>query len=247
MTYHNEYRQLWVDAGYRPDMGSACAVKPPPEGYLAAYHFTSAQHAIDDITNLRIKVTRIDDANDPFEFAGLSTMDDAVRDEITSWKEQASKEIGLLCFSKDWRSPALWAHYSARHCGICLGFWAKKATLQEVVYNNQRTDIAYKDRPRGLSTGIKKFLLTVKAQDWSYEEEVRRCVKLTETIEVDGKQYFQFDDTLKLSEIILGARYRETPDYVRSLLPETCRGVAVFQARPAHGFFKMVPDEPTIP
>ena len=36
MHYHAEYRTLWIDAGYKPDMGSACAVKPPP--LLAAQH-----------------------------------------------------------------------------------------------------------------------------------------------------------------------------------------------------------------
>jgi hypothetical protein len=244
MTYHDEYRKLWIDAGYRPDMGSACAVKPPPKEYLAAYHFTNAEHAIDDINNLRIKLTRISEANDPFEFEGLSMKDDAVRCEIDAWKNEANKNIGLLCFSKDWRSPALWAHYSSRHTGICLGFWAKKETLRKVIYNTERTDVGYPNRPSGLSPGMEELLYTVKAQDWSYEEELRRRVELSETIESGDKQYFQFDDTLKLSEVILGARCPETVDYVRSLVR---KHVAVFKARPAHGFFKMVPDEDYIP
>jgi hypothetical protein len=55
--YHAKYRTLWIDAGYKPDMGSACAVKPPPEGWLAAYNFVSLENALDDIKNGHIKVT----------------------------------------------------------------------------------------------------------------------------------------------------------------------------------------------
>ena len=46
-------------------MASACAVKPLPNGYMAAYHFASALYTIENITFRRMKVTRISDANDP--------------------------------------------------------------------------------------------------------------------------------------------------------------------------------------
>jgi hypothetical protein len=53
---------------------------------------------------------------------------------------------------------------------------------------------------------------------------------------------------LKLSEVILGERCKETVDDVRSsLVYKKHPNVAVFQARSAFGFFKMVPDEKTIP
>lgn len=246
-TYHHEYRRLWIDAGYRPDMGSACAVKPPPKEYLAAYHFAKVEDALEDINSRHIKLIRISEANDPFEFEGLSTKNDAVRSEIMKWKDETDKTIGLLCFSKDWVSPALWAHYSFRHTGICLGFWATKETLREVIYDTERTDVGYPNRPSGLSHGMKELLFIVKAHDWHYEEEIRRRVELSETTESGRKRYFNFDDTLKLSEVILGARCTQPVGEVRSLVHAKYKDVAVYKARPAVGFFKMVPDKFTIP
>jgi hypothetical protein len=248
MPYHNEYRRLWIDAGYPPDMGSACAVRPPPQQYLAVYHFTETEYAIAAITKRRMKLTHIFETNDPFEFEGLSTRNVGVRREIKEWKDEFNQKFGLLCFSKDWKSPALWAHYSFRHMGICLGFWAKRDTLHTVIYNTERADVAYKNRPKGLSAEMKEYLLTAKAQDWQYEEEIRRRVELSKTIESSESnkiRFFQFDDTLRLSEVILGAQCTKTVSDVRSLLHH--QDVAVFKARPAFGFFKMVPDEKTIP
>ena len=249
MPYHAEYRTLWIDAGYKPDMGSACAVKPPPPGWLAAYHFVSLESALDDIKNGHIKVARISEANDPFEFAGLTgdKKFPSAKRAIKRWKNEAIQKIGMLCFSKDWTSPALWAHYSSRHKGICRGFWIREEKLLHVVYDTERTAIGYPNFR--LSDGTKKLLFTVKAQDWSYEEEVRYRVELHETIERKGRRFFKFDGTLKLSEVILGERCKKTTvEDVRSLLVrEKYPNVAVFQARSAFGFFKMVPDEKTIP
>jgi hypothetical protein len=247
--YHADYRTLWIDADYKPDMGSACAVKPPPQGWLAAYHFASVEHALDDIENGHIKVTRISEANDPFEFEGLTGGEKfpSAKCAIKKWKEEANQETGILCFSKDWTSPALWAHYSSRHEGICLGFWIREEKLLHVVYDTERTAIGYSGFPESLSDGTKELLFKVKAQDWNYEEEVRYPVKLRETIEREGKRFFQFDDTLKLSEVILGERCRKTVPEVRSSLVQKYPDVAVFKARAAFGFFKMVPDEDTIP
>lgn len=250
--YHAEYRTLWIDAGYKPDMGSACAVKPPPPGWLAAYHFVSFENALDDIENRHIKVTRISEANDPFEFAGLTgdrMGPSAANDAIKKWKYEATQKIGILCFSKDWTSPALWAHYSSRHEGICLGFWIRKEKLLHVIYDTERTAIGHSTFREPLSDGTKKLLFTVKAQDWSYEEEVRYPLELHETIEQEGRRFFKFDDTLKLSDVILGERCKKTTvEDMRSLLVrEKYLDVAVFQARSAFGFFKMVPDEETIP
>ena len=248
--YHAEYRTLWIDAGYKPDMGSACAVKPPPRDWLAAYHFVSLKDARDDIENGHIKVTLISEANDPFEFEGLTDGEKfpLATSAIKKWKNEANQKIGMLCFSKDWTSPALWAHYSSRHEGICLGFWIRKEKLLHVVYDTERTAIGYPTFREPLSDGTKKLLFKVKAQDWNYEEEVRYPVEFHGTIELEGKRFFQFDDTLQISEVILGERCKETVEHVRSsLVHEKYRNVAVFQARSAIGFFKMVPDEETIP
>jgi Protein of unknown function (DUF2971) len=245
MVFHAEYRQEWIAAGYRGDEGSACAVKPPPEGYRAAYHFTEAKYAMCNIKNKRIKATRISEANDPFEFEGFQVLSDPLRDEIRKLKAETNATLCVLCFSKDWRSPALWAHYANRHKGICLGFWAKKLeTLLEVNYYTDRVESGLEGRPFSPSAKMKERLVTNKAQDWFYEEEIRRCVNVNETFEDwDGKRFFKFDHTLSLSEVIIGEKCTVNLDKVRELVRENYEhDVEVYKARSAYRSFKMVPD-----
>jgi hypothetical protein len=37
-------------------------------------------------------------------------------------RDDLNREKGLVCFSADWRNPLLWAHYSDKQKGLCLGF-----------------------------------------------------------------------------------------------------------------------------
>ena len=248
MTYHKEYRQLWIDAGYPGDMGSACAVRPPPKEYRAVYHFTEAEHARTDIEQARIKVTRISEANDPFELEGLKAAVARMRQEIRKLKSENDKKLRLLCFSKDWRSPALWAHYADRHKGICLGFWAKRETLEDVEYHKERIDSAPAfNAPNILTPRMKQRLTFTKANDWIYEEETRRFLTLEETFESGGYRFFRFGNTLKLSEVILGERCAIKIEDLRNEVRAKHKDVAVYRARSAWGYFKMVPEENTIP
>jgi hypothetical protein len=249
MAFHREYRQDWIAAGYRGDEGSACAVKPPPREYRAAYHFSEAKYAICNIKNARIKATRISEANDPFEFEGFQVDNGLFRDAIRKLKDKTDANLSVLCFSKDWRSPALWAHYAERHKGICLGFWAKRKSLLEVNYYTDRVESGVVGNgPFSLSPRMKKRLVINKAQDWFYEEEIRRCVKMNETFESERNRFFKFDDTLRLSEVIIGERCTEKLDEVRAMVRENYKDdVAVYTARSAWRSFKMVPDEDTVP
>jgi hypothetical protein len=115
------------------------------------------------------------------------------------------------------------------------------------VYDTERTKIGYSEFPPTLSDGTKKYLLALKANDWSYEDEVRRPVELSDTIELGANRFFRFDETLKLSEVILGSQCEEPLPKVKSIVRQHYRNVAVYKARSAMGFFKMVPDEETIP
>lgn len=248
MTYHEEYRKLWIEAGYPEDMGSAAAVKPPPKEYRAAYHFTEFEHASSDIVNAWIKVTRISEANDPFEFHGFKATR-GLLPEMRRLKEDANTKLRLLCFSQDWRSPALWAHYAKRHTGVCLGFWAIRSTLHDVTYHIDRIDAGFGANARiAVSEEMREVLFTAKAQDWRYEEEIRRCLRVEETFESGGNQFFRFDDSLRLSEVILGEKCTEQQLHdVRVLVQQKYKTVTVYKARSATGFFKMVPYERTIP
>jgi hypothetical protein len=217
MAYHREYHKLWADADYPPGMASAGAVKPPPKECRPAYHFIEAEHAIEDIENGRIKVTRVSEANDPFEFEAYNVNMPHVRSAIRTIKAEMDANLSLLCFSKNWASAALWAHYARKHTGICLGFWAKRDTLLDVIYCKDRVDGGFNGQVV-LSPKMRELLVTVKAKVWEYEGEIRRCVSLDETVEAKGKRFFRFDDTLKLSEVILGEKCIQKLDDIRVLV-----------------------------
>lgn len=61
-------RREWIAAGYKSDMGSAIASCPPPDSStIRLYNLTSVKHALSNIENRRLKVSRFADLNDPFE------------------------------------------------------------------------------------------------------------------------------------------------------------------------------------
>jgi hypothetical protein len=72
LPMREDLRQEWIAAGYGATMGSAAVVSPPPPGILRVYHFTSAEFAKDDIVHRRLKVARISELNDPFEFLAMN-------------------------------------------------------------------------------------------------------------------------------------------------------------------------------
>jgi len=115
MVTHNEYRDLWKDAGYSTGVGSAIAAKPPPPGRLPLYYFMAAEHGCEDIEYSRIKVSQFSEVNDPFELRAVKVHRQLVRLEVEKHVAAQSNMFGMLCFSEDWISPALWAHYANKH------------------------------------------------------------------------------------------------------------------------------------
>lgn len=87
-----------------------------------AYHFISLQHGLDDLRRQHLKISRLDDLNDPFELWAIAQPDRRVRQALKNTKDEMAQQCGLLCFSLDWHNPLLWSHYADRHRGIALGF-----------------------------------------------------------------------------------------------------------------------------
>src|SRR5574340_35150 len=101
---------------------------------MRIYYFTKANHGLAAIRDRRLKVARIHELNDPFEFLGVELSDPEFRKVLTETKRQLSTGHGLLCFSKSWRHPMLWAHYADKHGGVCLGFDVNDDKLENVSY-----------------------------------------------------------------------------------------------------------------
>jgi hypothetical protein len=67
MTTQKELVAQWRALGYRAGMASETITPPPPKEYRRLYHMMQRCWAIVAIKHQRLKVSRLDDLNDPFE------------------------------------------------------------------------------------------------------------------------------------------------------------------------------------
>jgi hypothetical protein len=201
---------------------------------MRLYHYLSATHALSDIKNHRIKIAEISDLNDPFELMCFAQPNRTHRWLIGSTKTELGKDKGLICFSRTWRSPLMWSHYSDKHRGMCLGFDVRDDLVAPVNYVMHRPRFPRNPTPHTAFT-----LAYTKFYGWSYEEEYRGWVTLDQK---DGDHYFyRFDEKMQLREVIVGPYCEVTDSTIKSLLiTYRRRSVSIVKARPAFNAFEIV-------
>ena len=69
---------------------------------MRIYHFLPAVHALEDIQKKRIKISEIDQLNDPFELWCVSQENKRFRPALRKYKKDMGERFGLICFSKGW-------------------------------------------------------------------------------------------------------------------------------------------------
>ena len=105
---------------------------------MRLYHFIDEKYGIEDLNGTRLKVARISDLNDPTEFLAAELSNEELNVAMEQMRESLSNDHGILCFSKDWKSLAQWAHYANKHKGLCLGFDIPDHCVAKVEYSEQR-------------------------------------------------------------------------------------------------------------
>ena len=160
---------------------------------MLVYHFINSHYGLEGIRNRRLKISRIMELNDPFEFLGVDLSDRDFRKALKMTKTDISKTKGILCFSESWRNPVLWGHYADKHKGLCLGFEVPTSVLGKINYLDSRLPI-----PSELDEKFMKRILFTKFKHWEYEQEHRIYIELEE--EIDGIYYSEFSDQLKLKK-----------------------------------------------
>lgn len=176
---------------------------PEIEGPLF-YHYRPDKEDRDLNTLLRSEIycSKIENLNDPFEFAGL--------DAFELERKYIEKYIiaGVACFCRALTNPLLWAHYANSHKGFVVGYQARnKFFIGENQHNGGIVfDVKYEDvRPSldRLTAGefVTQAIMT-KATCWAYEQEIRlfytpgnQCMKVP-------------DETIK--EIFFGYRMEQS-------------------------------------
>jgi hypothetical protein len=211
---------------------------------MRVYHFLDSRFALDDLQNHHLKIARLEDLNDPFDLMAPELRSTSARRAHQAFLEMFSTLQGVICFSRTWHNPLLWSHYADKHRGICFGFDVPNKHIAEVTYSPKRLlDDAqhlfgrYPDSPQ-----IYSRLLTTKFIDWKYEDEVRVVVKFDHIIPIDGRYFLDFNDYLRLRQVILGPRYHGSVDEIKQLTLSAGLTVSVIKARLAFRSFKVVAD-----
>lgn len=245
MPLNRHLRQKWKEAGYSKQVGSCSVTPPPSRGFRRLYHLTSANHAITSIVFKRLKISRFSDLNDPFELLAANFEDKKVRKIVRDYKLRFNQAHGVLCFSEDWIDPVLWSHYAEKHYGVALGFDVKKSVVKAVSYQPERL-AATLSSIKSVKKEVAEALTHTKFESWGYEREWRILMPLEES-EREGSLLFRdFDDSVRLREVILGPTSALNLSKVRRLVDHHHKDVVTFKARLAHLTFNIVPDGRTV-
>src|SRR5229473_3068186 len=200
---------------------------------MHVYHFLRAVHALEDIEKKRIRISEIDQLNDPFELWCVSQENRQLRPALRKYKKEMSERFGLICFCKQWHNPLLWSHYADKHRGMCLGFDVDDRALIPVNYVNDRSALKMP-----LTKESADELLFTKYLDWKYEEELRNWFQFDNR--EDGHYFYPFDGFVQLTEVIAGPLCTETEDRINEALKDYPKRVSVIKARLAFKTFRVV-------
>lgn len=200
---------------------------------MRLYYFTTAHFGLVAIRDRRLKIARLHELNDPFEFLSADQSDRERRVLLRQTKATLSETKGLLCFSKSWRNPVLWGHYAEKHRGIALGFDVPSSHAQQISYVNSRSTW-----PSEIGEPFIHQLLFTKFAHWSYEDEYRVYVHLD--TQLNGLYFVDFSESLQLRQIIVGCESMLSRSDIESALADRKKGIEVFKARPAFKSFRMV-------
>lgn len=243
-----ELDKTWINLGYKSGMASGKLIPPPGVEFRRVYHFLSADHAIASIALRRLKVSRAAEMNDPYELLPFHNKGE-MRAVLQAVKEFIDANFRFLCFSADWGSPVMWAHYASRHRGICLGFDILRVDERRVNYREDRTaqQVPSADTDQATRDQFVNDVITTKCDHWRYEEEIREMVPIAKTIGEGNLHFLNFGNTLRLAEVILGLECSTSIETVRAFVHEKHPDAYVFGTRQAEKWFRIVPHEETAP
>ncbi len=211
---------------------------------MKLYYLTGAQFALANLAMRRVKISRFSELNDPFELMAMDLSDDEDRRAVEGFRDEMNASKGVICFSSTWENPVLWGHYADKHRGVALGFEVNDDLLVEATYENCRFHLPrdpVTNRVKPDEETVRRILST-KFTDWQYENEWRFFVELSEATLESGLYFEEFSESLKLTEVILGAKCELPKEKVQALIDAMKLHAKVIKARIAHDEFKVIED-----
>ncbi|MFK3964846.1 DUF2971 domain-containing protein [Ensifer adhaerens] len=210
---------------------------------MRLYYFTNEQFGLEAIRDKRLKIARIEELNDPFEFTAYVFPAKKERRIWAGIRADFGKEWGVLCMAETWHEPLLWGHYADKHRGICLGFDVEPGNWKSVDYVSQRPALDkdwYADIKHRLR--ILDSMNRLKFDAWSYERE-RRCFYNLNAMKPDpvsGLYFAPLTSDIRLAQVIVGHRSTVTRERLARVLGDRASDVEQIKARPAFRSFEVV-------
>ncbi|GGB03392.1 DUF2971 domain-containing protein [Allosediminivita pacifica] len=176
---------------------------------MRVYKFYPAKWGLEALSKRRLKVSPIDELNDPFEYLSLDLGEKSVRAWAKEFRKIVTEDNGIISFSSNWSQPLMWAHYADSHKGVALGFEIPERLLFKIDYVENRIKPTMDvDHSRASMKILVQKLLRTKHSEWSYEKEFRLVRPLKNCIREGNNFFTDFNETTPLKEVILGARYQ---------------------------------------
>ena len=220
------------------------------------YYYTPPDHALITLRDGHVKVSSFAGCNDPFELASFNMRKGARYDDrrqsrarIRAWQRRQERTHGLICFSKTWRSPLMWAHYAGDHTGLCLEFALDEDRIRPA--NHVLLDVAYTagrirqdtvppDLDRITSPRQLQTLCATKFSHWRYERESRLLVDLRAPgiVHRSGIHFMPTGHGMRLKRIFMGIHTHHPLESIEETL--RTRPVPVLQTRAAFSSFNIV-------
>lgn len=207
---------------------------------MRAYYLTTSTYAISNLALRRIKISRFQDLNDPFELLAVNLADKETRKKFKKMKDDINSKSGLICFSKNWKNPLLWGHYAEKHTGMALGFDIPDELLLPVIYARKLIKVTFDPQTGKPSKGVTDKLIRTKFKDWKYENEVRLFVGLDEDRKESGIFFEPFTTNIQLREVVIGPKCELSISAIRELVKNFSPKVEVIKSRIAFTRFEVL-------
>ncbi len=204
---------------------------------MKLFHFLKEEHGLSAIRDQRIKIARISELNDPFEFIHFDTSSYVTQTVLKERRRKANQRFGLICLSERFDDPVQWAHYGDSHRGMCLGFEVAEANLIKVEYVESRASLDIFRNSLDLS--IAEFLrqaLSKKFKHWQYEQEHRLIVPASKTTSLI---FHPFSEEFRLTDVLIGSRSKLTFPGIRALTRNCPHRPAIAKMRASPSAFAM--------
>jgi hypothetical protein len=208
------------------------------------YKYMPAKFGMESIRNNNIKLTTIQEANDLYEFKVLTFQgkEGGIIDlyDPDNW----FKNELILCLSKSYYSPVMWAHYAQNNSGFVLGY---ECTTQNINLINVRYDSnmsGINQLNQSIHSKFEEKLAEIKYKDWAYEEEVRILFpkEKANAISINDRMHYFLElldgGPLKLREIIFGIKC-DNDQYYDEILKIVDNNVNIYKAEQSKTMFKI--------